>query len=174
MAYYSIGSYCRDVGITILGSLGMGLMLALAADLVMVKKASAASERLLIEQASEANVGVPVLWARRGAAGCKQNLLGFYDRLNKRIVMCEDSIDDRAEMIETLKHEVWHGVQHNCNGGQSVLSDHQIRLGLRPTDRSVMHDHYEAYKHRLEGEARTVSQLPTPNFLHGLERYCAF
>lgn len=172
MPYYSLSSYCKDVGITIVGSLGMGLILALAADLVMAKKASASTERVLIEQASESNVGIPVLWARRGAAGCKQNLLGFYDRLNKRIVMCEDSIDDRAEMIETLKHEVWHGVQHNCNGGQSVLTDNQIRLGLRTSDHSAMHQHYEEHKHRLEGEARTVSQLPTENFLEGLERYC--
>ena len=174
MSYYSIGSYFKDVGITIVASLGMGLMLALAADLVMVKKASAASERELIEQASEENVGIPVLWARGYTNGCEEGLMGFYDTRRKRVVMCEAGLDDYAEMIDTLRHEVWHAVQYNCNGGQTVLSDEQIRNGLKRSDVRVMRKHYKQHKHRLEGEARTVAQMPTPNFLQGLERYCAF
>ena len=173
MNYYQWRAFARDLTITCAGSLAMGLLLAMAADVALPKRAHAGSARELIEYEAETTIGTRVFWARGMTNGCKANLLGFYNTQTQQIVMCESNISDVPEMLEILKHETWHAAQFMCNGGQSVLTDEQIRIGLRHSDRSVMRTSYPSGQHRLEAEARTVSQLPTPNFLRGLRSYCA-
>ena len=172
MAYYHWRAFARDVAITCAGSMAMGLLLAVAADAVMPGKAQAFAERRLIEDVAEQEVGARVLWARGLTNGCEKNLLGYYRPSKKTVVMCERNLSGIPAMLETLRHEVWHAVQHLCNGDRPVLSDHRLRQSMRASDKRILRKGYKPADHRLEAEARVLEQLPTRNFVDGVRAYC--
>ena len=173
MKYYEWRTFARDLTLTMLGSIGLGLMLATVADALAPKGAHAASELRLIESSVERAAGTRILWALGMTHGCKRNLLGFYEPASNRVIMCESNLNDSLPMaLEILKHEAWHAIQFRCNGGQPVLRDDQLRAGMRRTDKKILRKAYPVHQHRLEAEARTVSQLPTRNFLDGAMAYC--
>ena len=172
MAYYHWRAFARDVAITCAGSLAMGLLLAVAADSLMAKKAQAFPERKLIENVAEREVGARVLWARGLTNGCEKNLLGYYRPSKRTVVMCERNLSGIPAMLETLRHETWHAVQHLCNGNRPVLSDHRLRESMKASDKRILRTGYKPADHRLEAEARVVGQLPTKNFVDGVRAYC--
>ena len=172
MAYYRWRAFARDVAITCAGSLAMGLLLAVAADSLMAKKAQAFPERKLIENVAEREVGARVLWARGLTNGCEKNLLGYYRPSKRTVVMCERNLSGIPAMLETLRHETWHAVQHLCNGNRPVLSDHRLRESMKASDKRILRTGYKPADHRLEAEARVVGQLPTKNFVDGVRAYC--
>ena len=176
MAYYQWRTFARDVTICCVGSVAMGLSLAVLADMAMPKKAQARpSELRLIERTVERAAGTRILWARGRTNGCnKSTLLGFYAPERNRVIMCESNLRGSLPMaIELVKHESWHAVQFRCNQGKPVLRDDQLRNGMRRSDKRILRDAYPAHQHRLEAEARTVAQLPTQHFLAGVEAYCS-
>lgn len=175
MSYYQWRVFARDVAVTCAGSMAMGLGLAMLADMAMPKKAEARpSELRLIERTVERAAGTRILWARGRTNGCnKSTLLGFYAPDKNHVVMCESNLRGSLPMaIELVKHESWHAVQFRCNKGRPVLRDDQLRNGMRRKDKAILREAYPAQQHRLEAEARTVSQLPTQHFLAGVEAYC--
>ena len=172
MAYYRWRSYLRDVAVTCAGSMAMGLGLAMLADMALSKKAQAFGERQMIEDVAERLIGARVLWARGLTNGCEENLLGFYHPARRRVVMCERNLSGIPAMLETLRHETWHGVQHICNGNRPVLSDERLRRGMRENDKRILRSAYKPTDHRLEAEARVLGQLPTKNFIDGVRHYC--
>ena len=146
-------------------ALGLGVLLPIAA--------LPSSELRLIEQSVERAAGTRILWAYGMTHGCKKHLLGFYEPGSNRVIMCESNLNDSLPMaLEILKHEAWHAIQFRCNGGRPVLRDDQLRDGMRVSDKRILRKAYPATQHRLEAEARTVSQLPTRNFLDGALAYC--
>ena len=175
MAYYHWRAFVRDVAVTCAGSMAIGLLLAIAADMAMPKKAEARpSELRLIEQTVERAAGTRILWARGRTHGCTSNsLLGFYAPDKNHVIMCESNLRNSLPLaLELIKHESWHAVQFRCNRGRPVLRDDQLRNGMRRKDKAILREAYPQYQHRLEAEARTVSQLPTQHFLAGVEAYC--
>ena len=172
MAYHQWRAFARDVAIACAGSMAMGLLLAMAADAVMPSKAQAFAERQLIEDVAEREVGARVLWARGLTNGCEKNLLGYYKPSKKTVVMCERNLSGIPTMLETLRHETWHAVQHLCNGDRPVLSDHRLRQSMRASDKRILRTGYKPADHRLEAEARVLGQLPTRNFVDGVRAYC--
>ena len=165
MAYYHWRAFARDVAITCAGSIAMGLLLAVAAG--------ASTELRMIERSVEDAAGTRILWALGMTHGCKKNLLGFYEPRSNRVIMCESNLNGSLPMaLEILKHESWHAIQFQCNEGRPVLRDAQLRAGMRRSDKAILRNAYPANQHRLEAEARTVSQLPTRNFLDGAMAYC--
>ena len=175
MSYYQWRVFARDVAVTCAGSMAMGLGLAMLADMAMPKRAEARpSELRLIERTVERAAGTRILWARGRTNGCtKSTLLGFYAPDKNRVIMCESNLRGSLPMaIELVKHESWHAVQFRCNKGRPVLRDDQLRNGMRRKDKANLREAYPQYQHRLEAEARTVSQLPTQHFLAGVEAYC--
>ena len=176
MSYYQWRVFARDVTICCVGSMAMGLGLAMLADMAMPKKAQARpSELRLIERTVERAAGTRILWARGRTNGCnKSTLLGFYAPERNRVIMCESNLRGSLPMaIELVKHESWHAVQFRCNQGKPVLRDDQLRNGMRRKDKAILREAYPQQQHRLEAEARTVSQLPTQHFLAGVEAYCS-
>ena len=176
MAYYQWRTFARDVTICCVGSVAMGLSLAVLADMAMPKKAQARpSELRMIEQAVERAAGTRVLWAKGRTHGCNAStLLGFYAPDKNTVIMCESNLRGSLPMaIELIKHEGWHAVQFRCNRGRPVLRDDQLRNGMRRSDKDILRRAYPADQHRLEAEARTVAQLPTQHFLAGVEAYCS-
>ena len=172
MKYYHWRAFARDVAITCAGSMAMGLLLAMAADAVMPRKAQAFAERQLIEDVAEQEVGARVLWARGLTNGCEKNLLGYYRPSKRTVVMCERNLSGIPAMLDTLRHETWHAVQHLCNGNRPVLSDDRLRQSMRASDKRILRTGYKPADHRLEAEARVLEQLPTRNFLDGVRAYC--
>ena len=172
MAYYHWRAFTRDVAVTCAGSLAMGLLLAVAADSLMAKKAQAFPERRLIENVAEREVGARVLWARGLTNGCEEHLLGYYRPSKQTVVMCERNLSGIPAMLSTLKHETWHAVQHLCNSDRPVLSDHRLRHGMTANDKQILRNGYKPADHRLEAEARVLEQLPTRNFVDGVRAYC--
>ena len=177
MSYYQWRVFARDVTVCCVGSMAMGLGLAMLADMAMPKKAEARpSELRLIERTVERAAGTRILWARGRTNGCnKSTLLGFYSPDKNRVIMCEDALSGSLpKALELLKHESWHSVQFRCNKGRPVLRDDQIRNGMRRKDKAILREAYPQHQHRLEAEARTISQLPTQHFLAGVEAYCRY
>ena len=175
MSYYQWRVFARDVAVTCAGSMAMGLGLAMLADMALPKKAEAMpSELRLIERTVERAAVTRILWARGRTNGCnKSTLLGFYAPDKNRVIMCESNLRGSLPMaIELVKHESWHAVQFRCNKGRPVLRDDQLRNGMRRKDKRILREAYPQHQHRLEAEARTVSQLPTQHFLAGVEAYC--
>ena len=172
MAYYHWRTYVRDVVITCAGSMAMGLLLAMAADALMAKKAHAFGERKMIENTAEHLIGARVLWAKGLTNGCEKDLLGFYHPARRRVVMCEANLSGIPAMLATLRHETWHAAQHLCNGNRPVLSDERLRRGMRESDKRILRSAYKPKDHRLEAEARVLGQLPTKNFIDGVRYYC--
>ena len=173
-AYYQWRTFARDVAITCGLAVVGGLTVATVADALLPQKGHAYTyERELIERTAEEFVGAKVLWARGHTNGCEPNLLGFYHRGKKVVVMCESNITSVPMLLEILKHETWHAVQWQCNGGRPVLNDDQLRGGMRANDRSLLRSSYPVSQHRLEAEARVIGQLPTPNFIDGVQVYCS-
>lgn len=176
MSYYQWRVFARDVTVCCVGSMAMGLGLAMLADMAMPKKAQARpSELRLIERTVERAAGTRILWARGRTHGCnKSNLLGFYSPDKNTVIMCESNLRGSLPLaIELVKHESWHAVQFRCNQGKPVLRDDQLRNGMRRKDKAILREAYPKYQHRLEAEARTVSQLPTQHYLAGVEAYCS-
>ena len=177
MSYYQWRVFARDVTVCCVGSVAMGLLLAAAADMAMPKKAQARpSELRMIERTVERAAGTRVLWAKGRTNGCtKSTLLGFYAPDKNTVIMCENNLRNSLPMaIELIKHEGWHAVQFRCNKGRPVLRDDQLRNGMRRKDKAILREAYPQHQHRLEAEARTVSQLPTQHYLAGVEAYCRY
>ena len=177
MSYYQWRVFERDVTVCCVGSMAMGLGLAMLADMAMPKKAEARpSELRLIERTVERAAGTRILWARGRTNGCnKSTLLGFYAPDKNTVIMCESNLRGSLPMaIELVKHESWHAVQFRCNKGRPVLRDEQLRNGMRRKDKAILREAYPQHQHRLEAEARTVSQLPTQHYLAGVEAYCRY
>ena len=177
MSYYQWRVFARDVTVCCVGSMAMGLGLAMLADMAIPKKAQARpSELRLIERTVERAAGTRVLWAKGRTHGCnKSTLLGFYAPDKNTVIMCEANLRNSLPMaIELIKHEGWHAIQFRCNQGKPVLRDDQLRNGMRRKDKAILREAYPQHQHRLEAEARTVSQLPTQHFLAGVEAYCRY
>ena len=173
MAYYQWRSYLRDVTVCCVGSMAMGLGLAMLADMALPKKAEAFGERQMIEDTAERLIGARVLWARGMTNGCEPNLLGFYHPARRRVVMCEANLDNSIpRMLTTLRHEAWHAAQHLCNGNKPVLADDRLRRGMSSADKRILRSAYKPKDHRLEAEARVIGKLPTKNFIDGVRHYC--
>ena len=169
-------TFVRDVAVTCAGSLAMGLLLAVAADAFMAKKASARPLELkLIEETVERSARTRIMWVRGLNHGCtKRTLLGFYAPDKNTVFMCQDNLNGSIPAaVELLKHEGWHAVQFRCNNGRPVLRDDQLRNGMRRKDKAILREAYPKHQHRLEAEARTISQLPTRNYLDGVQAYCS-
>ncbi len=128
------------------------------------------SEIKLLEAEIEA-LGTSVIWSK-GYHKCTRNLYGFYIPKKDMIIICQrNHRRNYAELINTLKHEGWHAVQHKCNGNQAVLNDNKLRAGLQIEDQEVLHD-YHPKDRRLEAEARVLAEVPTRSWIKGLRAYC--
>ena len=130
------------------------------------------SEINAIESVIENRVGTKVLWSN-GHDLCKGNIYGFYNPGKDVVVMCQENHSfDYNELIGTLKHEGWHAVQHKCNNNKAALSDELIRKHMDSRTRNVLHN-YPHKQHRSEAEARVVENIPTKNWINGVEFYCS-
>lgn len=150
---------------------------ALAAALLIAGPAVAATkDDVLRIEAFVERIGTPVLWSQNHSS-CKTNnggrLLGFYMPDKNHVVMCEASRDSINGVLGTMKHEGWHAIQKQCNGGKAALRDDQIRAGLTQDDRELLRKFYKNSEHRLEAEARAVATLPVEVWLRGAQKVCA-
>ena len=130
-----------------------------------------------IEQVIENVVGTKVYWSRKDPE-CKSNkegwvTYGFYDPSRNIIIMCQyNNYMNNSGILETLKHEGWHAVQHMCNNYRAALTDEQIRPHLHSDDKHSLRHGYHPKQHRAEAEARVVEQIPTRNWIKGVREYC--
>ena len=54
--------------------------------------------------------------------------------------MCEGfHRGDFLELVDTLKHEGWHAVQHQCREGSPLLSEQQIAARISDEDAFNVH-----------------------------------
>ena len=175
MTYHHPLTWLREIAaVAVISSCG-GLGLGLLADALAPKPAKAwRNEVRTIERAIE-GIGSRVLWAKGGYARCSNTrLLGYYSPEERKVIMCQSNLVDNSdvEIVDTMRHEGWHAVQFICNEAKTVLSDQQLRDGMKPSDKRILRKFYSANQHRLEAEARVVAQLPTSNFLKGVKAYC--
>ena len=175
MTYHHPLTWLREVATCVVVSSSAGVGLGLLADALAPKQAKAwRNEVRVIERAIE-GIGSRVLWAKGGYARCSNTrLLGYYDPDEREVIMCQSNLTANSmDIVDTMRHEGWHAVQFICNEAKTVLSDQQLRDGMKPSDKRILRKFYSANQHRLEAEARVVAQLPTSNFLKGLRAYCS-
>ena len=124
-----------------------------------------------IEEAIEIYIDSEVLWLNNHKL-CRKGLYGAYIPSEDTMFICIDNhLGDWEELKGTVRHEGWHAVQIKCNNYRAALKDVQIRAHLKPRDKRTLHD-YHPKNHRAEAEARVVEQIPTANWIKGVQAYC--
>ena len=118
-------------------------------------------------------IGTLVKWSWGHRECTSEGLLyGMYIPSKDIIIMCQaNHKKDYIELVKTLKHEGWHAAQHKCNSYRSVLTDEQLRLGLKDSDSKILHD-YHPKQQRAEAEARVLEYVPTEEWIRGFRAYC--
>ena len=115
-----------------------------------------------------------ILWSNNSKTwGCKgRNLYGYYRITNELIVMCQGFHNgDLVELIDTLKHEGWHAVQHRCRNGVPYLDDQQIAERLPQRDAINVHN-YHPKQRRLESEARVMAKIDDAQWIQLVKHEC--
>ena len=115
-----------------------------------------------------------ILWSNNSKTwGCKgRNLYGYYRIKNELVVMCQGFHNgDLVELIDTLKHEGWHAVQHRCRNGVPYLDDQQIAARLPQRDVINVHS-YHPKQRRLESEARVMAKIADAQWIQLVESEC--
>ena len=115
-----------------------------------------------------------ILWSNQSKTlGCKgRNLYGYYNIPRGYVVMCEGFHQgDLHELIDTLKHEGWHAVQHQCRKGRPLLSEQQIATRIRREDAFNVHG-YHPKQQRLESEARVIAKMRDQDWISLVNREC--
>ena len=115
-----------------------------------------------------------ILWSNNSKYwGCKgRNLYGYYRITNELVVMCQGFHNgDLVELIDTLKHEGWHAVQHRCRNGVPYLDDQQIAARLPQRDVINVHS-YHPKQRRLESEARVMAKIADAQWIQLVESEC--
>ena len=115
-----------------------------------------------------------ILWSNNSKTwGCKgRNLYGYYRITNELIVMCQGFHNgDLVELIDTLKHEGWHAVQHRCRNGVPYLDDQQIAERLPQRDAINVHS-YHPKQQRLESEARVMAKIDDAQWIQLVKNEC--
>ena len=129
------------------------------------------SELLELQTVIEDVVGSSVIWLETHEL-CREGLYGAYIPSKDTLFMCiANHQGDWEELKGTTRHEGWHAVQFKCNNYRAALRDEQIRAHLKPRDKRTLHG-YHPKQHRAEAEARVVEQIPTPNWIKGVNIYC--
>ena len=78
---------------------------------------------------------------------------------------------DLVELIDTLKHEGWHAVQHRCRNGVPYLNDRQIAARLPQRDAINVHN-YHPKQRRLESEARVMAKINDVQWIQLVKDEC--
>ena len=78
---------------------------------------------------------------------------------------------DLDELIDTLKHEGWHAVQHRCRNGAPYLDDQQIAARLPQHDAINVHN-YHPKQQQLESEARVMAKIDDAQWIQLVESEC--
>ena len=115
-----------------------------------------------------------ILWSNKSKTwGCKgRNLYGYYRITNELVVMCQGFHNgDLVELIDTLKHEGWHAVQHRCRNGVPYLDDQQIAARLPQRDAINVHN-YHPKQRRLESEARVMAKIDYAKWIQLVKNEC--
>ena len=115
-----------------------------------------------------------ILWSNNSKTwGCKgRNLYGYYRIKNELVVMCEGFHNgDLDELIDTLKHEGWHAVQHRCRNGVPYLDDQQIASRIPQRDAINVHN-YHPKQRRLESEARVMAKIDDAQWIQLVKHEC--
>jgi hypothetical protein len=115
-----------------------------------------------------------ILWSNNSKYwGCKgRNLYGYYRITNELVVMCQGFHNgDLVELIDTLKHEGWHAVQHRCRNGVPYLDDQQIAARLPQSDVINVHS-YHPKQRRLESEARVMAKIDDAQWIQLVKNEC--
>lgn len=73
--------------------------------------------------------------------------------------MCEGfHRGDFHELVDTLMHEGWHAVQHQCRQGAPLLSEQEIASRISHEDALNVHNYHPKQQH-LESEARVIAKM---------------
>ena len=115
-----------------------------------------------------------ILWSNHSKTlGCKgRSLYGYYNIPRGFVVMCQGfHRDDLTELIDTLKHEGWHAVQHQCRKGKPLLSEQQIATRIRREDAFNVHG-YHPKQQRLESEARVIAKMEDQAWIRLVRQQC--
>jgi len=115
-----------------------------------------------------------ILWSNHSKTlGCKgRSLYGYYNIPRGFVVMCQGfHRGDLTELIDTLKHEGWHAVQHQCRKGKPLLSEQQIATRIRREDAFNVHG-YHPKQQRLESEARVIAKMKDQAWIRLVRQQC--
>ena len=150
--------------------------LALLAGLLFVAAPVSATNWTEVQQIESRieRLGARVYWAKMNTGACSERgTLGTFHIREQTVYICQQALRDYNEpVMETLKHEGWHAVQHICNNSRAVLSDDKIRALLSESDKRTLRKHYGKDQQRLEAEARALESVPTTAYLRGIDHYC--
>ena len=101
---------------------------------------------------------------------CDGTFYGYYDRYNNKMLLCLDG-NSRQENRDTLRHEVWHIVQHCISPTRGALRPvfnnpkdfHNYVLSKADaTQVFEIMQMYPVEDHRVEIEAATMATILTP------------
>lgn len=83
-----------------------------------------------------------------------------YHRINNELVVTYKGFHNGnfVKLIDTLKSEGWHAVQHHFRNGAPYLDDQQIAARLPQRD-AINVQSYHAKQRRLESEARRMTKI---------------
>jgi len=115
-----------------------------------------------------------ILWSNHSKTlGCRgRSLYGYYNIPRGFVVMCQGfHRGDLTELIDTLKHEGWHAVQHQCRKGKPLLSEQQIATRIRREDAFNVHG-YHPKQQRLESEARVIAKMKDQAWIRLVRQQC--
>lgn len=115
-----------------------------------------------------------IIWSNNSKIfGCKgRSLYGYYNIPRGFVVMCQGfHKGDFHELVDTLKHEGWHAVQHQCRNGVPFLSQQQIASEIRSEDAFNVHN-YHPKQQRLESEARVMAKVNDKNWIRLVKQQC--
>ena len=115
-----------------------------------------------------------IFWSNQSKTfGCKgRSLYGYYNIPRGYVVMCEGFHQgDFLELVDTLKHEGWHAVQHQCREGSPLLSEQQIAARISNEDAFNVHN-YHPKKQHLESEARIIAKMKDREWISLVKQQC--
>jgi hypothetical protein len=146
---------------------------ALVASFSMPARATDWKEINLVAQRI-LDLGVSIQWMNINTGICaRRGLQGLYVRPKRAVVICRQTIrDHNNRMIDTLKHEGWHAVQHLCTDSEPVKSKTFVASYLTDTDKFNLGEFYSRDMRPLEAEARAMEKLPVYAYLYNIKRYC--
>jgi len=105
--------------------------------------------------------------------GCKgKSLYGYYNITRGFVVMCQGfHKGDLIELVDTLKHEGWHAVQHQCRKGSPYLSNQEIASRILEEDLFNLHSYHPKQK-QLESEARIMAKIGDKQWIGLVREQC--